>query len=82
LINNLDIVKSERSKEEYESLELTFQKTQSNYKMNQIQFVFFENLKQIFNSYNNFMEKIDEETKRQISDIDRLIQQSTVIKVD
>jgi len=77
----LDIVKTERSKEEYQNLELTFQKTQSNYKMNQVQNIFFENLKQIFNSYNSFMEKIDDETKRQVTEIDRLVLQSKVIKI-
>lgn len=46
--------------------------------MNQIQFIFFENLKQIFNSYNSFMEKIEEETKRQVNEIDRIINENKV----
>jgi len=49
--------------------------------MNQVQNIFFENLKQIFNSYNSFMEKIDDETKRQVTEIDRLVLQSKVIKI-
>lgn len=56
-------VKDQRSKEEYSNLENSYMYNdiQSNYKLNRIQFIFFENLKQIFNTYNSFLEKLENE---------------------
>ena len=39
--------------------------------MNNIQSLFFENLKQIFNAYNSFYEKIEQEKKLQLNEINK-----------
>jgi hypothetical protein len=38
--------------------------------MNKIQILFFDNLKHIFNSYNSFIQIVEEESKRKLSDIE------------
>ena len=56
-------MKNQRSQEEYNNIESScyYNESQSNYKLNRIQFIFFENLKQIFNTYNSFLVKIENE---------------------
>lgn len=41
--------------------------------MNQIQVIFFENLKQIFNTYNTFYENVEKESRANIALIDKQI---------
>ena len=56
-------MKNQRSQEEYNNIESScyYNESQSNYMLNRIQFIFFENLKQIFNTYNSFLVKIENE---------------------
>jgi hypothetical protein len=43
--------------------------------MNQIQILFFDNLKHIFNSYNSFYEKVEKEKKLKLLEIDNYIKE-------
>jgi hypothetical protein len=47
--------------------------------MNRIQNLFFENLKQIFNSYNTFLEKVERENKIKIIEINKAIEEASLI---
>jgi hypothetical protein len=47
--------------------------SQANFKMNNIQIIFFDNLKEIFNSYNSFYERSEKEYKNQMAELTRHI---------
>jgi len=56
----LKYVKESRSKEEYNNIEKSYMNNSvNNYKLNRIQAIFFDNLKQIFNTYDLFLKKLD-----------------------
>jgi hypothetical protein len=44
--------------------------------MNQIQILFFDNLKHIFNSYNSFYEKLEKEKRLKLLEIEKNIEDS------
>jgi hypothetical protein len=68
-------VKNERSKEEYKNIEESYAiNDKSN--MKRIHQIFFQNLKQIFNSYNHFLEKVEGENKVQINELNKAIEET------
>lgn len=73
-------MKSERSKEEYNNIERAYQNHSviNSSTMNKIQEIFFDNMKQIFNSYNKFFEQIEKEKRTQLSEINQLLEKPNV----
>ena len=70
-------VKIERAKEEYNMIENVYLHANSldcNLRLNPIQKIFMDNMKKIFNSYNNFYEKMEQENRKKIKDINDLLQ--------
>jgi hypothetical protein len=49
--------------------------------MNKIQEIFFENMKQIFNSYNQYLDQIDKEKKSQLLEINKHMEDNAEILV-
>ena len=47
--------------------------------MKRIHQIFFENLKQIFNSYNHFLEKVERENKVQINELNKAIEETKIL---
>lgn len=45
-----------------------------NFKMNRIQITFFDNLKEIFNTYNSFYEKVEDEKRKKVNEINKGIE--------
>ena len=70
-------VKGERSKEEYNNIEnaYMYEEGKMNYRLNRIQFIFFENLKQIFNTYNSFLIKLEKEKLQNLDELDKKIEE-------
>jgi predicted transcriptional regulator len=74
LVINLAELKKQREKEEYELIERVYNNNvNENVKLNNIQTIFFNNLKTIFNSYNSYIDKLDRERNSNIVEIDNHI---------
>ena len=73
----LGYLKAERSQEQYNNIENSYMyKDQAqNYKLNRIQFLFFENLKQIFNTYDSFLVKIEKEKNICLEELNKKIEE-------
>lgn len=71
-------VKAERSKEEYDNLEnaYMYEGGKMNYQLNRIQAIFFDNLKQIFNTYHTFLEKLEKEKSSNLQEINKKLEHS------
>jgi hypothetical protein len=78
----VDVINTERAKEEYEIIENSYMNNANNLKMNQIQILFFDNLKHIFNSYNSFYEKLEKERKLKLLEIENYMEDAKVRVMD
>jgi hypothetical protein len=76
LLYYLDYVKAERSQEEYNNIEgaYMYEGAKMNFKLNRIQYIFFENLKQVFNTYNSFLLKLDKEKSDSLDEIKKKLE--------
>lgn len=72
----LSYIRTEREKQEYSIIASGYNNVNKNgneLNMSKIQEIFFDNLKQIFNSYNRYFESNIQEKKIKLNELDKII---------